>query len=409
MDIIETAKLEEHIENQTNDPANTYTRPAEPAEEENKNGNSKPKSLSNGLRKGAKKYPDYIQIAMPTDSRSKYPLEWWKTGIAFVYALFNLVLTTVMITVVHERVPPKELSPPLPDKFFDYIDRVKWAFSVSEINGIILVGLWITQWLFLRYKSIVGRRFFFIIGTLYLYRCVTMYVTTLPVPGMHFQCAPKLNGDSQAKVQRILRLISGGGLSITGSHILCGDFLFSGHTVVLTLTYLFIKEYSPRHFWWYHLICWLLSAAGIICILVAHEHYTVDVIVAYYVTTRLFWWYHSMANEKSSIQCHLFWEAFPNCCSLPLVPKWNDSSPSLSFPGLGVRPWCNRNLKVSSQTNFLSRAWWFPIFYFFEKNVQGSIPCCFSWPLSWPPGCFKSSCKKYSRVQKIGEDNEKST
>lgn len=68
-----------------------------------------------------------------------------------------------------------------------------------------------------------------------------------------------------------------------------------------------------------------------------------------------------------------------------------------------------QNLKVSSQTNFLSRAWWFPIFYFFEKNVQGSIPCCFSWPLSWPPGCFKSSCKKYSRVQKTGEDNEKST
>lgn len=55
---------------------------------------------------------------------------------------------------------------------------------------------------------------------------------------------------------------------------------------------------SPRHFWWYHLVCWLLSAAGIICILVAHEHYTVDVIIAYYITTRLFWWYHSMANEK---------------------------------------------------------------------------------------------------------------
>lgn len=161
MDVIETAKLEEHMENQTSDPTNTYTRPAETVEEENKNGNGKPKSLSNGLRKGTKKYPDYIQIAMPTDSRNKFPLEWWKTGIAFVYALFNLVLTTVMITVVHERVPPKELSPPLPDKFFDYIDRVKWAFSVSEINGIILVGLWITQWLFLRYKSIVGRRFFF--------------------------------------------------------------------------------------------------------------------------------------------------------------------------------------------------------------------------------------------------------
>lgn len=59
----------------------------------------------------------------------------------------------------------------------------------------------------------------------------------------------QLHGDSQAKLQRILQLVSGGGLSITGSHLLCGDFLYSGHTVMLTLTYLFIKEceYS-KHF-----------------------------------------------------------------------------------------------------------------------------------------------------------------
>lgn len=152
MDSIETAKLEEHMEGQNNETSNGYARPTLSVSEESKNGNSKPKGLSNGLRKSTKKYPDYIQISMPAESRNKFPLEWWKTGIAFVYALFNLILTTVMITVVHERVPPKELSPPLPDKFFDYIDRVNWAFSVSEINGMILVGLWIIQWLFLRYK-----------------------------------------------------------------------------------------------------------------------------------------------------------------------------------------------------------------------------------------------------------------
>lgn len=53
---------------------------------------------------------------------------------------------------------------------------------------------------------------------------------------------------------------------------------------------------SPRSFWWYHLMCWLLSAVGVVCILVAHEHYSVDVVVAYFITSRLFWWYHTMAN-----------------------------------------------------------------------------------------------------------------
>lgn len=53
----------------------------------------------------------------------------------------------------------------------------------------------ITQmWLLLSIcRSIASRRFFFLIGTLYLYRCVTMYITTLPVPGMHMTCAPKVS------------------------------------------------------------------------------------------------------------------------------------------------------------------------------------------------------------------------
>ncbi|XP_041116945.1 phosphatidylcholine:ceramide cholinephosphotransferase 2 [Polyodon spathula] len=352
VDSVDT-QLDVHMEEDVGDLSNGFQRSSPSVNDEGSQSQPKQSNLPNGLRKSGRKHQDYIKISVP-EPKNRLPLEWWKTGIAFIYALFNLVLTTVMITVVHERVPAKETSPPLPDKFFDYVGRVEWAFSISEINGMILVGLWCCQWLFLRYKSIAARRFFFIMGTLYLYRCMTMYVTTLPVPGMHMKCAPKLHGDSQAKLQRILRLISGGGLSITGSHILCGDFLYSGHTVMLTLTYLFIKEYSPRRFWWYHLLCWLLSAVGVVCILVGHEHYTVDVVIAYYITTRLFWWYHTMANVQT--------------------------------------------LRSSPQ-NYLSRSWWNPVFCFFEKNVQTQVPCSFSWPIAWPPSCFKSSCKNYSMVQ----------
>lgn len=95
------------------------------------------------------------------------------------------------------------------------------------------------------------------------------------------------------------------------------------------------------------------------------------------------------------------------CCLDSNVIDYKPLNWQLPFPLYMLVP--IQTLKVSSQMNFLSRAWWYPIFYFFEKNVQGSVPCSFSWPISWPPSCFKSSCKKYSRVQKTGEDNEKST
>ncbi|XP_062375236.1 phosphatidylcholine:ceramide cholinephosphotransferase 1 [Sardina pilchardus] len=281
----------------------------------------------------------HVQIPVPPPEPEHFPAEWSKTGAAFLYAVCCFLTTSVVISVVHERVPPKEETPPLPDKFFDLFDRVEWAFSICEVNGMLLVALWLMQWVLLKHRSIVGRRFFFIVGTLYLYRCVTMYITTLPVPGMHFRCSPKLSGRWEAQLHRIMKMIAGGGLTITGSHSMCGDYLYSGHTVMLTLTYLFIKEYSPKRFWVLHWVCWTLSVVGVFCILLAHDHYTVDVVVAYFITTRLFWWYHTLANQPV--------------------------------------------LKESSQGNLFSRVWWYRLFQYFEHNVQGPVPKSYQLPLSW--------------------------
>ncbi|XP_062305020.1 phosphatidylcholine:ceramide cholinephosphotransferase 2 [Osmerus eperlanus] len=322
-------------------------------------GDRLPVRLIGQLQRCLRKRHDYVKIALPGGRGPRLPREWWKTGVAFVYATFNLVLTTVVITVVHERVPDKTVSPPLPDKFFDYVDRVPWAFTVTEVNGLILMALWFIQWLFLKHKSIIGRRCFFLIGTLYLYRCVTMYITTLPVPGKHMTCAPKLYGDSEGMVWRILGLVAGGGLSITGGHLMCGDFLYSGHTIMLTLAYLFIKEYSPPSMWWYQWLCWLLSAVGVVCILIGHEHYSIDVVIAYFITSRLFWWYHTMAHTQG----------------LRGVPN-----------------------------NYLSRTWWNPVFNFLEKNVLEAVPCTFSWPISLRSLCPHPPCRHYAMVHSRGEE-----
>lgn len=115
--------------------------------------------LSRGFARLLRKNQDYIRISIgePRPEHlhvERLPAEWWKTGVSFLWAGTMLFCTTVMITVVHERVPEKADNPPLPDKFFDYVPRLEWAFTVTEVNGIFLTLVWTAQWLCLKHKSV---------------------------------------------------------------------------------------------------------------------------------------------------------------------------------------------------------------------------------------------------------------
>lgn len=55
---------------------------------------------------------------------------------------------------------------------------------------------------------------------------------------------------------------------------------------------------SPKKFYIVHWIAWMVSIVGVLMVLIAHGHYTIDVLIAYYVTTRLFWTYHTLANNS---------------------------------------------------------------------------------------------------------------
>ena len=48
-----------------------------------------------------------------------------------------------------------------------------------------------------------------------------------------------------------------------------------------------------------HTLSLLLSLLGVIFLLLGRGHYTIDVILAYYVTTRLWWNYHTVANNNT--------------------------------------------------------------------------------------------------------------
>lgn len=91
------------------------------------------------------------------------------------------------------------------------------------------------------------RRVFLMMSVLYLMRSMTMYVTVLPVSSTTYYCSPKSNLTSTFLIaKRAFQLMSGFGLSINGKHTFCGDYIYSGHTVMLVLGYLIIAECKYR-------------------------------------------------------------------------------------------------------------------------------------------------------------------
>uniref|UniRef100_A0A087ZHS2 Sphingomyelin synthase-like domain-containing protein n=1 Tax=Anopheles darlingi TaxID=43151 RepID=A0A087ZHS2_ANODA len=262
--------------------------------------------------------------------------EFFKTMISLGYAFLVTWITAFVMVVVHERVPDMKKYPPLPDIFLDNVPHIPWAFHMCEVTGTLLFCIWVCVLVVHKHRMVLLRRFFALAGTVFLLRCVTMLITSLSVPGTHLECTPhdhKFNDSNvritemiYLRISRAYTIWSGLGMSIQGVRT-CGDYMFSGHTVALTLLNFFITEYTPRNLYFLHTLTWLLNMFGIFFILAAHEHYSIDVFVAFYITSRLFLYYHTLANNQA-LMSH-----------------------------------------DSNRTRI-----WFPMFSYFESSVDGIIP-----------------------------------
>ncbi|XP_030748121.1 sphingomyelin synthase-related 1-like [Sitophilus oryzae] len=275
-----------------------------------------------------------ISPTVSEDGRPRLPPERTKALLSFCYVVAVTWVTAFVMVIVHDRVPDMKKYPPLPDIFLDNVPHIPWAFDMCEVTGTLMFTIWLMVLLFHKHRFILMRRFFALSGTVFLLRCITMLITSLSVPGAHLQCQPRnysTNGassfdDLAKKLSQAYIIWRGAGMSIQGVRT-CGDYMFSGHTVALTMLNFFITEYTPRYIYYLHTMSWMMNMFGIFFILAAHEHYSIDVFVAFYITSRLFLYYHTLSNNQALMQ------------------------------------------RDSTRTRV-----WFPLFSYFESGVEGIVP-----------------------------------
>ena len=133
-----------------------------------------------------------------------------KLFVACLYGFLSLVVTSIAMTFVHDRVPDMQKIPPLPDIFLDNIPVIPRAFEAAEACAITLIILFSCVILVHKHRFTILRRYFSIVGTVFFLRALTMMSTTLSVPGNHLKMCQHRIGDSwERKVQHVLYIWTG--------------------------------------------------------------------------------------------------------------------------------------------------------------------------------------------------------
>ncbi|KAI6191599.1 Phosphatidylcholine:ceramide cholinephosphotransferase 2 [Aphelenchoides bicaudatus] len=253
--------------------------------------------------------------ALPTTTRPnnerrtvrRSRMELVKTAVAFYFLMVAAFLNFFLLTVIHDLVPKTK---PLPDLVFALVDQKRWAWVVGDVLSTINSVIGFTIVLLHRQRLVVIRRVFLIGAIMYGLRAVILSVTLLP-PSFNDRdeiCQPQSNrtgnnGMYASEIAtRFVTYVVTLGLTSGQPKILCGDLMFSGHTVVLATMYFTQLHYTPRGLTLLRYISTPITFLGIIALVVSGGHYSMDVLVAYWLTSHVFWGYHQIFELPKSEQ-----------------------------------------------------------------------------------------------------------
>ncbi|VDD91929.1 unnamed protein product [Enterobius vermicularis] len=213
-----------------------------------------------------------------------------KTVVAFCLMLVSAFLNFFLLTLIHDIVPRNSL----PDIVFMLIPQQRWAWAVGDVFSTISSILGFACVLLHVNRLIVFRRLLLLGAIMYGLRAVVMSVTFLPPSFEHKSevCLPQVNRTAMYTME------------IASSWLAAPILIF-----------------------------------GVAALVVSGGHYTMDVLIAYWLTSHIFYAYHQIFETPSS--------------------QRSDAP--------------------------LSKLWWYYLCWWFEKDVpDGPLANEWDWPFSKP-------------------------
>ncbi|KAK6103547.1 PAP2 C-terminal family protein [Brugia pahangi] len=292
------------------------------------------------------------------ESLVTYRPEYLKTFICFLALLVSLILNQLVICLAHDITSRNAL----PDLVFTLVPEQEWALAVGDmltcIAGIIALGFIAV---FHRYRIIVLRRLIFTITVLYTFRAICLSVTHIPASyqnNYHKCMKPNYQVTVLSVLKRFAQHSFKLGLQISeNGKLICGDLLFSGHTIFVSTTTFYFNHYSPHSIWPLRWCLILICIGGMICLSISRTHYSVDVLIAYWLSSFFFSLYHSFILLPHHVRIRtrayrrllLFWTMYELEVNVPSGRLQNEIEWPLPWPKClkrCVRNWNRREIET---------------------------------------------------------------
>uniref|UniRef100_A0AC35UAZ6 PAP2_C domain-containing protein n=1 Tax=Rhabditophanes sp. KR3021 TaxID=114890 RepID=A0AC35UAZ6_9BILA len=231
----------------------------------------------------------------------KAPFELGKLFFVVLYVVLAGLSNWAALAYVHDLSGREAL----PDIVFSLIDEQPWALKVGDAMAAISGASIILLFVFHKHRVIVAKRVIFIVASLYTMRTFTLISTQLP-PGYkdnYLRCRSQYPPDQRSAttfLRRLLEQTKAIGFQNNQEKMLCGDLLFSGHTLMMIVSTLSVGYYLPTMLKPLRYLLGLFSVVGMTCMIISRTHYSIDVLISYFLSAGFFTIYHSYVEIETT-------------------------------------------------------------------------------------------------------------